>query len=656
MTDWKPPSEFPNLAGAKLLSYDTETRDPNLLTQGPGNIRSAAGLEPGKLVGVSLGVSDREGEQWYFPIAHTDIDKPDADNMDKDQVLRFLRDVLGTEVPKLGANLLYDLGWLETEGVRVGGKQYDVQIAQPLIDENMRSYALKILAANYGGKGKDSGAMYEWQADAFGGQATARAQGKNIWRTPARIVGPYAESDCREPFTIFEQQQKLLAAESLTELFEMETRLIPLLHAMRKRGVLVDIGRAEEVLSNLTGENSKAAEIVANEQIDVWAQTTIVAYCERAGIEYEETETGRPSFPSKWLEAHDDEVLRRIADVRRFDTNAGKFVKGTILDHSIAGRIHCSFNQLRGDEYGTVSGRFSSSNPNLQNIPKRDAILGPLLRGMFIPEPGEIWFSDDWSQIEYRLLVHYANMEPSPHPSAVRAMNQYNENPEMSFHRWVAGLTGLEYGPAKNINFGLAYGMGQPTMAANMGIPIEDAKPIFDMYHATLPFVRRISTAVKKKAERTGYIKTILNRRRRFPVWESSNWDISRAEKPTNFEQARENWTHENFHGKSEEWFGGKTGLGIRRAYCYKALNALLQGSAADIMKIAMVEIWESGVCDVLGAPLLTVHDELNWSVPDTPEGLEAHAEAVKIMNDGRGLKVPMITEAGQGKNWAEAH
>ena len=638
-----------------MIAYDTETKDPNLLTNGPGNIRSRAGLEDGRLVGVSLGVGDQDGEQWYFPIAHTDVDKPDADNMDRDQVVRFLNDVLDNDVPKLGTNLIYDLGWLATEGVRVGGRQYDVQVAEPLLDENMRSYALKILAAKYGGQGKDELDMYEWQAETFGGRAS-RKQAANIWRTPARIVGPYAESDCREPFTIFRQQQKLLADENLTDLFEIETRLIPLLHAMRERGVRVDVSRAEAVLSDLTGENSKAAEIVANEQIDVWAQTTIVAYCERAGIEYEKTEAGNPSFPSKWLEDHDDEVLRRIADVRRFDTNAGKFIKGTILDYAIEGRIHCQFNQLRGDEYGTVSGRFSSSNPNLQNIPSRDEILGPLLRGMFIPEPGEIWFSDDWSQIEYRLLVHYANMEPHPHPSAVRAMNQYRENPDLSFHKWVAELTGLDYKPAKNINFGLAYGMGQPTMAANMGITVEDAAPIFDMYHSTLPFVRRLSTAVRKKAERTGFIKTILNRRRRFDLWEASDWDTARAEAPTNFEQARENWTHENFHTKDENWFGGKTGLGIKRAYCYKALNALLQGSAADIMKIAMVECWESGICDVLGAPLLTVHDELNWSVPDTPVGLDAHAEAVRIMNDPRGLKVPMITEAGRGANWAEAH
>jgi len=651
--DWLAPTEFPNLAGVKLLAYDTETRDPNLLTQGPGNIRARQGMEPGKVVGVSLGVSDRPGDQWYFPIAHMDEDTPDDQNMDPDQVRRFLNDVLGTEVPKLGANLLYDIGWLQTEGVTVRGKQYDVQIAEPLIDENARSYALKTLSLKYGGQGKDEDDMYQWQAETFGGKAN-RKQAANIWRTPSRIVGPYAESDCREPFTIFEKQRAILEREELWELFDLETRLVPLLAAMRERGVLVDVRLAEEKLNELTGNNSKSAIIVADNMIDPWAQTTIVDYCERKGIEFLQTEAGNPSFTAAWLDAHEDEVLRRVADVRRFDTNGGKFIKGTVLDHHLNGRIHCQFNQLRGEEYGTVTGRFSSSNPNLQNIPVRDEILGPMIRSMFIPDPGEIWFSDDWSQIEYRLLVHYGVLDG--HPSATRAMNQYNSNPDMSFHRWVAELTGVDYKQAKNINFGLAYGMGKPKMAGDMGITVEEAAPIFNQYHSTLPFVKKLGYNVTKAAERRGYIKTLMNRRRRFDKWESSDWDTARGNSPVSFGEAKMQYCHKNFHERDEEWFGRNAGLGIKRAYCYRALNALLQGSAADIMKAAMVEIWEAGICDTLGSPLLTVHDELNWSVPDTPEGLQAHAEAVKIMNDGRGLRVPMMTASGRGKNWAEAH
>jgi DNA polymerase I-like protein with 3'-5' exonuclease and polymerase domains len=315
--NWKPPKEFPNLSGAKMIAYDTETLDPDLLKKGPGNIRARTGKGKGHLVGIAIGVGDREDEQWYFPFKHLDRDEPDPQNMDKEQVLRFVQDVLGDDRPKLGANLLYDLGWLATEGITVGGKQYDVQIAEPLIDENARSYSLGILSAKYKGKGKDEQAMYQWQHEAFGGGANRRRQAGNIYKTPSRIVGPYAESDVREPFTIFKQQQKILAAEGLEHLFDVETRLIPLLHAMRERGVLVDLGRANEILAIHEKEGAEVYELMKDNHIDVWASATIQAYCERENIEYGFTEQGNPSFASKWLAAHDDEILRRNADVRR---------------------------------------------------------------------------------------------------------------------------------------------------------------------------------------------------------------------------------------------------------------------------------------------------------------------------------------------------
>jgi DNA polymerase I-like protein with 3'-5' exonuclease and polymerase domains len=655
--DWKPPTEFPNLSGAKVIAYDTETKDPTIKQKGPGNIRAKIGKERGHVVGVSIGVGEREGEQWYFPFAHLDVDKPDENNMDPDQVRRFLNDVLGDDRPKLGTNLLYDLGWLATEGVHVGGKQYDIQIAEPLIDENMRSYALSILCAKYGTEGKDEHDMYAWQAEQFGGKAD-RSQAKNIWRTPSRIVGPYAESDVREPFAIFEKQRRILAEQELGEVFDVETRLIPLLHAMRERGVLVDIERANEILEINSPDNAKSEQLLKDNGIDVWASATIQTYCEQQGIEFPHTEKGAPSFTGDWLADHDDEVLRRIADVRRFDTNVGKFVSGSILGHSLDGRLHCSFNQLRSDSYGTVTGRFSSSNPNLQNIPRRDEEIGPLIRGLFLPDPGEIWFSDDWSQIEYRLLVHYAvqDLPRNLRASAEKAASRYHNDPDLSFHKWVAELTNMDYDAAKSINFGLAYGMGKKTMAENMGVTEKEAAPIFDTYHKEVPFVRELGWAVKRKAENVGFIRTMLGRRRRFDLWEPKDWDMARAATPMSFLEARNRWGMKNHQtdAHDEKWYG--TSGKIKRAYCYKALNSLLQGSAADIMKVSMVEIWESGVCDVLGAPLLTVHDELNWSVPDTPEGLEAHAEAVKIMNDPRGLNVPMKTDVGQGATWAEAH
>jgi DNA polymerase I-like protein with 3'-5' exonuclease and polymerase domains len=377
--DWKPPTEFPNLSGAKVIAYDTETKDPTIKQKGPGNIRAKIGKERGHVVGVSIGVGEREGEQWYFPFAHLDVDKPDENNMDPDQVRRFLNDVLGDDRPKLGTNLLYDLGWLATEGVHVGGKQYDIQIAEPLIDENMRSYALSILCAKYGTEGKDEHDMYAWQAEQFGGKAD-RSQAKNIWRTPSRIVGPYAESDVREPFAIFEKQRRILAEQELGEVFDVETRLIPLLHAMRERGVLVDIERANEILEINSPDNAKSEQLLKDNGIDVWASATIQTYCEQQGIEFPHTEKGAPSFTGDWLADHDDEVLRRIADVRRFDTNVGKFVSGSILGHSLDGRLHCSFNQLRSDSYGTVTGRLRRGNRSAdsRSVPsrsRRDLVL-----------------------------------------------------------------------------------------------------------------------------------------------------------------------------------------------------------------------------------------------------------------------------------------
>lgn len=663
MTTWKPPTEFPNLSGAEMIAFDLETRDTNIHL-GPGNIRSAAGLERSYPVGIALGVGPRDGEQWYFPFDHTDIDKSDPDNMDKEQVLRFVQDVLGDDRPKLGANNLYDLGWLASVGVTVGGPQYDVQVAEPLIDENMRSYALSTLCAKYGTQGKDEQGMYEWQADAFGGPATRRAQAKNIWRTPARIVGPYAESDVREPFEVFAEQRKRLDAEKLWGVFDLETRLIPLLHAMRQRGVRVDLERARGYLDSLSERNSKTLDILAEHNVSEWANQSIEDYCRLKGIEYGVTDAGNSSFPSKWLENHDDEILRRVADARRLGKNSGTFLQGTVLNHSVNGRIHCSFNQLRGDQFGTVSGRFSSSNPNLQNIPSRDDELGPMIRSLFLPDPDEIWFSDDWSQIEYRLLVHYGVLDG--HASARQCQGMYRDDPKTSFHKWVAEMTGLDYKPAKNMNFGLVYGMGKAKMAADLGLTVDEVEPMFSAYHSTVPFVRKLRTNVAKRAERVGYIRTLLGRRRRFELWEPSDFELSRANTPCGFHQAREQWVNPNFQDLDEETISQRPGTGIKRARSYKALNGLVQGGAADIMKAAMVEIWESGICDVLGAPLLTVHDELNWSCPNTPEALEAHAEAVRIMDSDAhykdamitqgGIVVPMVTDSGRGANWAEAH
>ena len=195
--------------------------------------------------------------------------------------------------------------------------------------------------------------------------------------------------------------------------------------------------------------------------------------------------------------------------------------------------------------------------------------------------------------------------------------------------------------PAKNINFGLVYGMREKTMSVNLGRSLQATKLLFEMYHKRLPFVSATFEAAERVALNRGYTKTLLGRRSRFDLWESRKWDDMQKEDavPLHRDAALTTW-----------------GPNIRRAYAYRALNRMLQGSAADIMKKAMVDIWESGICDVLGAPLLTVHDELDWSAPRTPEAQEALKEAHYIMEHCVELRVPLYAERETGNDWGHLH
>lgn len=644
-TNWKNPTEFPNLSAAKMIAVDLETRDPNLLQKGPGPRRKEE--EGGFIAGIAVGVGPRDGEQWYFPMRHED----GKHNWDPDIVMEWAKNELTRpNQPKLGANLLYDLDWLYCEGVEVQGPFYDVQVAEPLIDENAYSYALDRLGEKYVGEGKEDEAMYRWLSVAFGGQPTRKDQAAHIWRAPAELAGVYAESDVRLPFLIWEAQQKVIQRESLDRVLDIETRLIPLLLAMRMRGVRVDVERAREMDDRLMTKSREYREQLEAEGIDPQSGESLAEYCRHKGIKHQLTPAGNPSFPGKWLENHQDDNLRLCYQVRRLEKHAGTFIEGTVLGNAIGDRVHGQFNQLRNDDFGAVSGRFSSSNPNLQNIPARDEELGPLIRGLFLADPGEVWYSDDWSQIEYRLLVHYAQG-----PRAEETRQRYRSDPTTDFHRYVADISGIDRKPAKNINFGLVYGMGEKAMAANMGRALDEIKPIFNQYHEEFPFVKYTYDVVSKRATSRGYVHTLLGRRRRFNYWEPRDWNLAREVNATSHEEAMKLWGPESDDENRKRKDGSIAPVGIRRAGGHKGLNALLQGGAADIMKKAMVDIWESGICDVLGAPLLTVHDELNWSVPKTKEGEEAHGVALEIMENCVDLRVPLKVTSGKGNDWGSA-
>lgn len=592
-TGWRPPSDFPDLRGAGMICIDTETCDPDLRSKGPGCRRGAY------IAGIAVGTDD--GFRGYFPMRHKM-----GGNLDPDTVLNWLSEQLAdSDVPKVGANLLYDLDILANEGVDCGrGRNYDVQNAEPLLDEYKRSYALETLGEEYLGEGKVSEALYRWSAAAFGGLPNARDQAGNIWRCPVELVGPYAEGDVDLPIRIFEKQRSRLEADNLWNVFDLETRLIPILLAMRQRGVRIDFDQADIVEQELTVLITSLAKELGG--LNVNASSDIEQLCNKHGITYPRTAAtkaypkGNPSFQKEWLENHDHPLMRKISDARTYLKYRDTFITSYLRGNHVKNRIHTSFNQLRSDEGGTVTGRFSSSNPNLQNIPKRGK--GKIMRSPFVPDEGEDLVRFDWSQIEYRLLVHKAVGRGSE-----EARRMYCDDPNTDFHEFVMKLTNLDRDYAKTINFGFTFGMGADLLCRTLGVSRERGLSILNTYHGTVPFVRATAEAASKAAAQREVIVTILGRKARFP--------------------------------------GGE--------FTHKALNRFTQGSSADIMKASMVAIWESGVCDVLGAPLLTVHDELLWSAPRTDEAKEALAECKNIMETTVPLKVPTPVAMEVGSNWS---
>lgn len=618
-------SEPPDLSREKRIGLDTETCDPQLLKLGPGARRD------GRIVGVSVAVPD--GGKWYLPFGHAE-----GNNLDEDKIKQWCKDNLCTEgQEKVGANLLYDLEYLHVWGVPVTGPYLDVQVAEPLIDENAHGYSLNSIAERYLGVGKTDDALYTYCARRFGGKAE-RKQAGNIWRCPPSIVRPYAEDDALLPLQIMEKQEAIIRDNNLSKIFDIETRLIPLLLAMRLRGVRIDMDRAAEIEEQLIARSHAAHEQIRRlnkgKPVNVWAAASIAEAFDNAGLDYPRTAKGAPSFRKAWLNDHPHVLAKYIAEVRQMEKLSGTFIHGHIYGHAIDGRIYAQFNQLRGDEYGTITGRLSSSNPNLQQIPARSDI-GKLLRGVFVPEPGEEWWKLDYSQIEPRLLLHYAN---NMDPVANKLIELYRQDPTRDCYlTMMEYIHGVERQHIKTIYLGMTYGMGLTKMAGQLGLSMEDAEPLFEQFHEGAPYVKRLSRKAMARAEERGQIITLLGRRRLFNMWESANWDDREECIPSTDREA------------IIKQFGR-----AKRAHTYKALNALIQGSAADVMKMAMVDVWESGVCDVLGAPLLTVHDELDWSVPKTPEGREAASEVKNIMETCVDTHVKLVADAEVGPNWGE--
>lgn len=641
-TGWKAPREFPRLDGCPWLSFDLETKDPNLLTHGPGWARG-----DGHIVGVSIAAP---GARWYFPVRHEV--KPE-ENLDPANVFPWLRHTFQQhgKKPVIGANLLYDIGWAGEEGIEVNGPCYDVQFAEALLTEAAK-VRLDELGKKYLGEGKETNLLYQWSCDYYGGKPTER-QRTNIYRCPPSLVGPYAEEDAELPAQILPIQWQTLAREGLLDLYELETKLIPILIKMRRAGVTVDIGRAEyardAIAANVKELNARLKNMVGFE-VNVDANESLQKAFKELRIDMPlDPETHRPSFTKDTLPLVEHPVAELILLIRKRDKVRSTFIESAILEKHVKGKLHCQFHPLRSDEGGARSGRFAGSHPNLQQVPSRDEELAALVRELFVPDMGHPrWRRYDYQQIEYRFLAHFAVGQGS---DALR--QQYIDNPETDYHvnaqKLVADFTGqtIPRKPIKNFNFGMTFGMGRAKMLADIRREVMslgaaskfDADGLFDAYHEALPFTRATLEHYQRQALSCGYVTTILNRRSRFDLWEP---DVRERRGGLNLERAPA-LPYElalRTYGK------------IKRAYGHKALNRVLQGSAADLMKRALVNLYESGVLEFVGVPRLTIHDELDFSDPLADENDPAWKFVKHTFENAIKLRIPVFADEETGPSW----
>lgn len=612
-SDWSPPASFPDLTNYERIAIDLETRDPNLTTLGPGWCR-----KDGYIIGIAVAAGD---SAWYFPIKH------ETGNLPRSSVMAWLKKQMATpNIEKVMHNALYDLGWLRAEGIEVQGRIIDTMVAAPLLNENRRWYNLDSLARDYLGERKNE-KMLRSAAGEFGVDPK-----KDMWRLPSRYVGQYAEQDAAVTLRLWDRFRTDLAKEECTSIFELERSLIPVLLDMKTNGVRIDLDRAEVVKKDLKQREDRLLKEIKEETgifVEPWAAASIAKAFDALGLTYQRTEkTDAPAFTKAFLANHPHPVAQKIVRLREFNKANTTFVE-TILEHSHNGRIHCDFHSLRSDEGGTVTGRFSSSNPNLQQIPARDPEIKKMIRGLFIPEEGEKWGSFDYASQEPRWLAHYcATLTGARRDPRIDDVVQMYHEGNADFHQMVADMAGVSRKEAKTVNLGIMYGMGKKKLAGVLDITEDDATHLLAGYHEKVPFVKGIADLAMEQAQEKGVIRTWMGRKCRFDMYEPRSFGYN---KPMQLKEALEH-------------YGGK-GM-IRRAFTYKALNRLIQGSSADQTKKAMSVCYSEGL-----TPMLTVHDELCFSV----NSREQCDKIVDIMkNCVPDLKVPFDVDDEIGDNWGE--
>jgi len=641
-----------DLKDVDTVAVDIETYDPNLKTKGLGAIRN-----DGFICGIAVATGK---ETAYFPLRHSDIF---TDYKRDEKIWSVLNEKIfqNENITKVFHNAMYDVCWIRAvTGMKMKGRIVDTMIAASVVDENRFKYSLDSLSKDYLNEEKYKYDLQQKTLEWSGG--TVKDPMTNMHKLPASIVKEYAKQDVNLTYKLWNLFNKKIdevlytkedgEQKTCRQIFELETKLFLCLVDMKFKGVRIDVAKAIEFGRHLKKRREqilKAIESLTTIKVDIWAAASIKKLLDHLHIkDYKVTPKSKmPQLPKDYLKTHSNKCLRMIAKAREYDKAANTFIDG-LLEYVHEGRIHADINQIRSDSGGTVTGRFSMSNPNLQQIPAK-GFIGKKMRELFIPEEGCKWGSFDYSQQEPRIVVHYAIKLGLP---GTEGLQDEFDKDDADFHQIVADMANISRKQAKTINLGLFYGMGKIKLQKELGLDQKQARELFNEYHGRVPFVRQLSQELITFAKENRLLFTLYDRFCRFNKWETTNkeWnpEINRFNEVPLYteEQAREAFKAEMLDKYKENKIDTNYMDYFDRyytpAFTYKALNRLIQGSAADMTKKAMVDLYEKGII-----PHIQIHDELCFSITDhEPELIK------ETMEQTIPLEVKNKVDFESGPNW----
>lgn len=663
LANWFLKDEWRDVSTADMIAIDTETYDPDLKAAGSGWARGT-----GYLLGVSI-TAVWGNEIWsnYFPVQH-----PDTQNYPVEKVIQYIKECLyKCKGPRIFANAEYDIGWLNRYGVPLeaflaNGPIDDVLAMAVLVDETWLSHSLENVASYYCNMHKDESILRDPQLLSYYQMKDPKSE---MYKLPARFVGSYAEQDTLVTLHAYKTLLPLINAHPLTgksleRVYDVERRLIPMLFEIHKRGVKVDVQRAEQIkveIGQQREEMLKRLEHFAGFRVNPLSGDDLGKACDNLGIEYPvSAKLRKPSFTASFLENHDSEFLQTVRQIRKLSKIESTFVDA-VLDKAVNGRIYPQLNALKRTEdggntasSGTITGRFSCTKPNLQQVSSRDKILAPLVRSMFLPDEGYLWGNFDYSQQEPRMTIHIAyqlyKLGVQGLDRIEEAVKKFNDNPYTDNHQMVADLAGITRREAKTINLGLSYGMGALKLCQQLGLPTEtkdgrevagqEGKDLMKLFNNKVPYLKGFMTCASRRAEQAGAVTTLLGRHSRYDMWTAKNFGLSQKlgiKKKEDIEADIAN------NGVNSPWHG----VSLVRAKTFSAMNHIVQGSSADQTKLAMLTVYENKIV----LPYTQIHDALDC--PIDKSRVKQHVTEIRdAMVHAMDLVVPTVVDVEIGETW----